>query len=180
MPVECPRCLETNPESTLTCACGYDLTALVRRRLVVSCPEEPRGRHREMTYWHFFVGLMLVWIMLSIGEGFRLKLDLAARATSRLVGDSLLIGAADVAGALVAGALAWIGVWVVRAYEAVRYRPCPKRTTLAVTIIAAALIFVVRLFPSGVIMEHVLQGVIILGLVTLAYLAGSRRWWGRW
>lgn len=133
-----------------------------------------------MSYWHFFLGLTLVWVLLSMGEGFRLKLDLASRAPSQLVGDSVLIGAADLTGALVAGALAWIGVWVVRAYEAVRYRPCPKRTTLAVTIMAAALIFVVRLFPSGVVTEHVLQGLIILGLVSLAYFAGSRRWLGRW
>lgn len=133
-----------------------------------------------MSYWHFFLGLTLVWVLLSMGEGFRLKLDLASRAPSQLVGDSVLIGAADLTGALVAGALAWIGVWVVRAYEAVRYRPCPKRTTLAVTIMAAALIFVVRLFPSGVVTEHVLQGLIILSLVSLAYFAGSRRWLGRW
>lgn len=124
--------------------------------------------------------LGVVWSVLSLGEGFRLKLDLASRATSRLLGDSLLIGAADLGGALVAGALAWIGVWILLSYEAIRYRPCPKRTTLAVTVIAAGLVFVVRLTPSGVAAEHVMQGLIVLSLVGLAYFAGSRRWLGKW
>lgn len=124
--------------------------------------------------------LGVVWLVLSLGEGFRLKLDLASRATSRLLGDSLLIGAADLGGALVAGALAWIGVWILLSYEAIRYRPCPKRTTLAVTVIAAGLVFVVRLTPSGVAAEHVMQGLIVLSLVGLAYFAGSRRWLGKW
>ncbi len=124
--------------------------------------------------------LGVVWLTLSLGEGFRLKLDLASRATSRLLGDSLLIGAADLGGALVAGALAWIGVWILLSYEAIRYRPCPKRTTLAVAVIAAGLIFVVRLFPSSVVAVHVMQGLIVLSLVSLAYFAGSRRWLGKW
>lgn len=184
MPVECPRCLETNPDSNFSCSCGYDLTPIVRRRLVVA-PAQPtatqgRARQREMTHWHFFVGIGIVWLILSLGEGFRLKLDLAARATSRLVGDSLLIGAADLAGALVGGALAWIGVWVMRSYEAIRYRPCPKRTTLAATIIAAALVFVARITPPGVIAQQVIQALIIISLMGAAYFAGSRRWLGKW
>lgn len=133
-----------------------------------------------MSQWHFFVGVGIVWLILSLGEGFRLKLDLASRATSRLIGDSLLIGAADLAGALVAGTLAWIGVWIALSYEAIRFRPCPKRTTLGVTIIGAGLIFVARLTPAGVIPQFVTQGLIILSLVGLAYFAGSRRWLGKW
>jgi hypothetical protein len=185
MPVECPRCLETNPDSNFTCSCGYDLTPLVRRRLVVERArtgggEPARGRTREMSHWHFFVGVSIVWLLLSLGEGFKLKLDLASRATSRLIGDSLMIGGADLAGALVGGALAWIGVWVMRSYEAIRYRPCPKRTTLAATIIAAMLIFVGRITPSGVVAQQIIQGLIIVGLMGAAYFAGSRRWLGKW
>lgn len=183
MPVECPRCLETNSDTNFSCSCGYDLTPFVRRRLVVSpqaTDAHGRGRSREMTHWHFCIGIGIVWLILSLGEGFRLKLDLAARATSRLVGDSLLIGAADLAGALVAGVFAWIGVWVLLSYEAIRYRPCPKRTTLAVTIIAAALVFVARITPSGVIAQQVIQGLLIVSLMCAAYFAGSRRWLGKW
>jgi hypothetical protein len=133
-----------------------------------------------MTKWNFSVGVAIVWLILSLGEGYRLKLDLASRATSKLIGDSLLIGTTDLAGALAVGALAWAGVWVLRSYEALRYRPCPKRMTLAATIITAVLLFVGRLTPPGVIFQHVAQGAAILGAMGVAYFAGSRRWLGKW
>jgi len=184
MPVECPRCLETNPDTQLHCTCGYDLSLIVRRRLAHTRPvattlSQTRSE-RSMSRWDFSVWVGLIWVLLSFGEGFRLKLDLASRATSRLVSDSLLIGFADLLGALVMGALGWIGVWVLRSSEAVRYRPCPKRTTLSVTIIAAGLVFIARLTPPGLISQYVLQGMMILLLVGLAYFAGSRRWLGKW
>lgn len=184
MPIECPRCLEMNPDSNFACSCGQDLSAIARRRLV-SAPSNPprfiaRARTREMTVWNFTIGITILWLTLSLGEGFRLKLDLASRATSKLVGDSLLIGLTDLAGALASGALAWIAVWVLRSYEAIHYRPCPKRTTLAVTIIAAVFLFVGRLTPPGVIFQHVVQGLAILGAMGVAYYAGSRRWLGKW
>lgn len=184
MPVECPRCLEMNPDSNLSCSCGYDLSAITLRRLATA----PSGPHlvstpvrtQEMTKWNFSIGVTIVWLVLSLGEGFRLKLDLASRATSRLIGDSLLIGITDLAGALAVGALAWVAVWVLRSYETIHYRPCPKRTTLAVTIIAAILLFVGRLTPPGVIFQHVVQGLVILVAMGVAYIAGSRRWLGKW
>ena len=185
MPVECPRCLEMNPDSNISCTCcGYNLSAIVRRRLATA-PSDPqaistRAQTREMTKWNFSVGVTIVWLVLSLGEGFRIKLDLASRATSRLVGDSLLIGATDLAGALAVGALAWAAVWVLRSYEAIHYHPCPKRTTLAATIITAALLFVGRLTPPGFIFQHVAQGLAILGAMGVAYFAGSRRWLGKW
>jgi hypothetical protein len=174
-----------NPDSNLACSCGYDLSAIARRRLVAaqSDPnqmESIRAWRRGMTKWNFSIGVMIVWLVLSIGEGFRLKLELSSRATPRLIGDSLLIGITDLGGALAAGSLAWITVWVLRSYEALRYRPCPKRTTLAVTIIAAVLLFVGRLTPPGVIFQHVVQGLAILGAMSVAYYAGSRRWLGKW
>src|SRR6266545_1758849 len=157
MPVECPRCLEMNPDSNFSCPCGYDLSPILRRRLVSTDhrPETGHARVREMSQWSLCVGVALVWLVLSLGEGFRLKFDLASRASSRLVGDSLLIGAADLAGALAAGALTWIGVWILRSSDTRRYRPCPKRTTLSATIIAAGLIFVGRLTPPGVIAQQI-------------------------
>ncbi len=184
MPVECPRCLEMNPDSNLACSCGYDLTAIVRRRLTAS-PTAPkrdaiRGRIREMTRWEFSIGMIMVWLILSLGEGFRLKLDLASRATSKLIGDSLLIGATDIGVASVVGALAWIVVWVLRSYETLRFRPCPKRTTLSAIIVAAILVFVGRLTPPGVIFQHVAQVLAILGAMGGAYYAGSRHWLGKW
>lgn len=184
MLTECPRCLEMNPDDNLSCPCGYDLSALTLRRLArgQSDPHlaSTRAQPREMSKWTFSMVVTIVWLALSLGEGFRLKLDLASRATSRLIGDSLLIGITDLAGALAAGALAWIVVWVLRSYEALHYRPCPKRTTLAVTIIAAVLLFVGRLTPPGVIFQHAVQGLAILGAMGLAYFAGSRRWLGKW
>jgi hypothetical protein len=173
-----------NPDSNFSCSCGYDLSAIARRRLVSASsdphPASSRARIREMNKWDFSIGVTIVWLVLSLGEGFRLKLDLASRATSRLIGDSLLIGITDLAGALAAGALAWVAVWVLRSYEAIHYHPCPKRTTLAVTIIAAVLLFVARITPPGVILQHVVQGLAILGAMGVAYFAGSRRWLGKW
>lgn len=184
MPLECPRCLEMNPDSNFSCSCGYDLSAIAQRRLASTQSDQDlaaiRAWRRGMTKWNFSIGVIIVWLVLSLGEGFRLKLELASRATTKLIGDSLLIGLTDVAGALAAGALAWITVWVLRSYEALRYRPCPKRTTLAVTIIAAVLLFVGRLTPPGVIFQHVVQGLAVLGSMGVAYYAGSRRWLGKW
>lgn len=182
MPVECPRCLEMNSDSNLLCPCGYDLSAITLRRLVTAPlnpnPASPHTGTREMTKVNFMVNVTIVWLMLSLGEGFRLKSDLATRATSRLIGDSLLIGITDLSGALAAGGLAWVAVWVLRSYDALRYHPCPKRTTLAVTIIAAVLLFVGRLTPPGVIFQHIVQGIAVLSAMGVAYFAGSRRWLG--
>lgn len=184
MPVECPRCLEMNPDSNLACSCGYDLTAIVRRRLTTPSPAPDRSmvraRLRDMTKWEFSIGVTIVWLILSLGEGFRLKLDLASRATSQLIGDSLLIGVTDIGVASIVGTLAWITVWVLRSYETIRYRPCPKRTTLSVIIVAAILVFVGRLTPPGVIFQHVVQVLAVLGAMGAAYYAGSRRWLGKW
>ncbi len=74
-----------------------------------------------------------------------MKLVAILRATSKLIKDSLLIGITDLAGTLVAGVPAWIAVWLLCSYETIHYHPCPKRTTLAVTIIAAVLLFKVGL-----------------------------------
>lgn len=184
MPVECPRCLEMNANSKLSCSCGFDLSAMTLRRLSTAQSDPQLASTptptREMSKWSFSIGVTIIWLVLSLGEGFRLTLDLATRATSRLIGDSLLIGITDLAGALAAGALAWVAVWVLRSYEAIRYRPCPKRTTLAVTFIAAVLLFVGRLTPPGVIFQHVVQGLAVLGAMGVAYIAGSRRWLGKW
>jgi hypothetical protein len=50
----------------------------------------------------------------------------ASRDTTKLIKDSLLIGITDLAGALVADAPAWVAVWMLRSYEAIRYHPYQK------------------------------------------------------
>ncbi|MEQ1654611.1 MAG: hypothetical protein ABL960_02850, partial [Nitrospira sp.] len=115
MPIECPRCLQMNADSSLLCDCGHDLTALVRRRLMsrTDLPPPPSDQvlEKSLTHWHFSIGVAIVGLLLIVGEGIRLKLDLGSRATSRLIVDSALIGLTDLAGALGIGALAWMIVW---------------------------------------------------------------------
>jgi len=137
-------------------------------------PEKP------LTHWHFSIGVAIVGLLLIIGEGIRLKLDLGSRATSRLIVDSVLIGLTDLAGALGIGALAWMIVWVLRSYDESRFRPCPKRTTLGATISAAALIFLGRLTPPDIAGHYFVQGLVYLAIGAPAYLAGSRHWLGKW
>lgn len=184
MPIECPRCLQMNADSSLTCDCGHDLSTIVRRRLTqrVEAPK-PAKHHpleKPMTYWQFSIGVVIVGLLLTAGEGVRLKLDLGARATSRLILDSTLIGLTDLAGALAVGALAWMIVWVVLSYDEGRFRPCPKRTTLGATISAAVLIFLGRLTPPDIIGHYLVQGLLFLAIGIPSYLAGSRHWLGKW
>ncbi len=186
MPIECPRCLQMNADSSLSCDCGHDLTTIVRRRLTQR-PDAPKtrpvGNHaleKPLTYWQFSIGVAIVGLLLMTGEGLRLKLDLGSRATSRLIVDSMLIGLTDLAGALAVGALAWMIVWVALSYDEGRFRPCPKRTTLGATISAAVLIFLGRLTPPDVIGHYFVQGLLFLAVGIPAYLAGSRHWLGKW
>jgi hypothetical protein len=184
MPIECPRCLQTNPDSNLSCDCGHDLTPLVRRRLI-QCIDSPAPQNntvleKRLTHWHFSIGIAIIGLLLTIGEGIRLKLDLGSRATSHLIVDSILIGLTDLAGGLAAGALAWMIVWVMLSYDEGRFRPCPKRTTLGATISAAVLIFLGRLTPPDLIGHYFVQGLLFLAIAIPAYLAGSRHWLDKW
>lgn len=184
MPIECPRCLQMNADSSLSCDCGHDLTTIVRRRLTQRTEAPKPAQHhvleKPMTYWQFSIGVVIVGLLLTAGEGMRLKLDLGSRATSRLILDSALIGLTDLAGALAVGALAWMIVWVVLSYDEGRFRPCPKRTTLGATISAAVLIFLGRLTPPDVIGHYFVQSLLFLAVGIPAYLAGSRHWLGKW
>lgn len=173
-----------NADSTLACDCGHDLSSIVRRRLTQRTDPRPSSGtpvlEKPLTHWQFVIGVAIVGLLLTMGEGIRLKLDLGSRATSRLIIDSLLIGLTDLAGALAIGALAWMAVWVFLSYDARRFRPCPKRTTLGATLSAAALIFLGRLTPPDIASHYLVQGLIYLAIVIPAYLAGSRHWLGKW
>jgi len=121
-----------------------------------------------------------VWILLTIGEWVRMRPELTLRKSSNLIQDSILLSLTDLTGAMIIGALGWIVVWIMLSYEGRRLRPCPKRTTLAVTIVAAGLLFMSRWIASDVLAQHVIQIAIILGVAVFAYYAGSREWLGKW
>jgi hypothetical protein len=184
MPLECPRCLLTNPDSTPTCECGYDLTHLIPNvtgaTTVTFRTVERRVADTGMTIEGFVVGIISVWILLTIGEWVRMRPELTLRRSSNLIQDSILLSLTDLAGAMIIGALGWIVVWIMLSYEGRRLRPCPKRMTLAVTIVAAGLLFMSRWIAPDVLTQHVIQISIVLGVAVFAYYAGSREWLGKW
>ena len=183
MPLECPRCLLINPDSTLTCKCGYDLTPQIRKlpgaTTVTSRRVERRVADTRLTKEGFAVGIVAVWILLIIGEWIRLRPELGMRNSLHLFRDSVLLSLTDLAGAMIIGALGWIVVWIILSYEG-SLRPCPKRTTLVVTIVSAALLFVSRWIAPDILAQHVVQLAIILGIAAVAYYAGCRGWLGKW
>ena len=78
MPIECPRCLQMNADSSLSCDCGHDLTTIVRRRLTQR-PDAPKtrpvGNHaleKPLTYWQFSIGVAIVGLLLMTGEGLKI------------------------------------------------------------------------------------------------------------
>jgi len=184
MPIECPRCLLTNPDTSHTCECGYDLTAHVGKLAPVhagATRRADRSLHEPgMTKEGFLLGAVLVWAFLTLGEWLRIRPELASRKPVSLLTDSLLLSLTDMFGALIIGALGWIVVWIVLSYEGRRLRPCPKRTTLAVTVVAAALLFLTRLISPDVLAQHVIHAVIILSIAVFSYYAGCRGWLGKW
>jgi hypothetical protein len=184
MPIECPRCLLTNPDSSYICECGYDLTTQIRK---VTAPSQGqtqaydrRMHDREMSKEGFAVGTVIIWGLLTVGEWVRMRPELASRKPLHMLSDSLLLSLTDMAGALIIGALGWMVVWIILAYEGRRLRPCPKRTTLAVTVVAAALLFISRWISPDILVQHVAHAVIVLGIAVFAYYAGCRGWLGRW
>ena len=184
MPIECPRCLQTNVDSSLTCACGYDLTGQLRRRrsepatLVVSIPA---AFSKEMRKRDFLLGIGTTWIALSIGEWVWIRPQLTTRPAFELIKDSLLVGLTDLAGALFVGGLGWVGVWILLAYEESRRLLCPKRVTLSVTFVAASLLFIIgRITNPALFTQYLIHGLIILAIAGFSYYAGSRGWLGKW
>ena len=184
MPLECPRCLFTNSDSASTCECGHDLTPQIRKvtgaTTVTFRRVDRRIAKSGMSTEGFAVGMIAVWILLMIGEWVRIRPEFTLRKSSHLIQDCILLSLTDLAGALIIGALGWIVVWIILSYEGRRLRPCPKRTTLAVTIVSAGLLFMSRWVAPGILMQHVMQMAIILGIAVFAYFAGCRGWLGKW
>lgn len=183
MPIECPRCLLTNPDSAYTCECGYDLTPVLQKHNVRSgAPRRPEYPAQDpgMSRDGFALGIVIVWLLLTLGEWLRMKPELASRKPLHLVADSVLLSLTDMAGALIIGALGWMVVWVILAYEGQRFRPCPKRTTLGVTVVSACLLFISRWIAPDIQTQHLIHGVIVLGVAVFSYYAGSRQWLGKW
>ncbi len=184
MPLECPRCLLTNSDSTPICECGYDLTQQILKvtgaTTVTFRRVERRVADPGMTKEAFAVGMVAVWVLLTIGEWIRIRPDFRLRKSSNLIQDSILLSLTDLAGAMIIGALGWIVVWVILSYEGRRLRPCPKRTTLAVTVVSAGLLFMSRWIAPDVLAQHVIQMAITLGVAVFAYYAGCRGWLGKW
>ncbi|MGQ0810907.1 MAG: hypothetical protein ACT4OO_06750 [Nitrospiraceae bacterium] len=128
----------------------------------------------------FLLGIGMVWLMLSFGEGLRLSASAATRSVLQLTWDSMKVGLSDLGGALIVGALGWVGVWIALSYEGHKTELSPKRVTLGVTILAAGLLFVAKMANPTVIAEHLIHAVIILSLAAFAYYAGCRGWLGKW
>lgn len=135
---------------------------------------------KEMPKRHFLIGSALIWLGLAAAEWQRLRQSASGRDLAELAWDSLWIGLADLGGALVIGAVGWVGVWIARAYEERRLPLCPKRVTFGITAAAAALILLARITTPGAVAERVIHGLIILAIAGLSYYAGCRGWLGKW
>jgi hypothetical protein len=184
MPIECPRCLLTNPDTSHICECGYDLTSHLQKLALASTKglrrHDQDAQDHGMSQEGFLFGITLVWMLLTFGEWLRMRPELKSRKPLDLLTDSVKLSLTDMAGALIIGALGWMVVWIILAYEGRRLRPCPKRTTLGVTVVAAGLLFISRLIAPDIQVQHVVHAVVVLGVAVFAYYAGSRQWLGRW
>jgi hypothetical protein len=184
MPLECPRCLLSNPRAAQFCECGYDFTPHFQG-LPLKRGAQPSARRRlfseEMGRGRFLLGIVLIWLTLSVGELYRIRIQLPRRPKTELGLSSLMVGMTDLAAALVVGAIGWACVWIALAAQSKRDGSlCPKRTTFIVTLIAAAVLFVTRTVDPSVLVQHVMQIMSVLAIAIAAYYAGCRNWLGKW
>jgi len=184
MPLECPRCLLSNPHAAQFCECGYDFTPHFQG-LPLKGGAQPSARRRlfseEMGRGSFLLGILLIWLALSVGELYRIRIELPRRPKTELGLSSLMVGMTDLAAALVVGAIGWACVWIVLAAQSKRDGSlCPKRTPFIVTLIAAAVLFVTRTIDPSVLVQHVMQIMSIVAIAIASYYAGCRNWLGKW
>jgi hypothetical protein len=131
-----------------------------------------------MPYRQFVIGMGMTWLVLILGEWIWLRLT-SRRPSMTILREGLQFATTDLVGAFMVGAISWVVVWVLLAYEGSGWRLCPKRITLITTMIAAAFFSLVRWGNPFVIAESV-TGLLMLGVAIVAYYAGSRGWLGRW
>lgn len=184
MPLECPRCLLTNPDTVVLCECGYDFTPHYQRSPfhrgeAISKSRRPLFR-RQMHKGSFFLGVTLLWLALSVGELYRIRIELPRRPMAELALSSLMVGLTDLLGALVIGTIGWACVWIAMSSHGRPVRLCPRRTTFVVTLLAAAVLFVIRTVEPTVLIQHVAGGLAIIALAVFSYYAGTRQWLGKW
>ena len=185
MPLECPRCLLSNPDAVQFCECGYDFTPHFQGFPMKPATESASPRKRlfseEMGRGSFLLGILLIWLVLSVGELYRIRIELPRRPKSELALSSLMVGMTDLAAALVVGAIGWACVWIALAAQSKRDGSlCPKRTTFIVTLIAAGVLFVTRTIEPSVLVQHVMQILFVLAIAIASYYAGCRHWLGKW
>ena len=184
MPLECPRCLLSNPDAAQFCECGYDFTPHFQGLpLKAATQASPRRRlfSEEMGRGSFLLGILLIWLALSVGELYRIRIELPRRPKTELGLSSLMVGMTDLAAALVVGAIGWACVWIALAAQSKRDGSlCPKRTTFIVTLVAAAVLFVTRTIEPSVLVQHVMQILSVLAIAIVSYYAGCRNWLGKW
>lgn len=183
MPLECPRCLLTNPDTALFCECGYDFTPHFQRlpfhRGAAAKSRRPLFK-RQMHKGSFIFGVTLIWLALSAGELYRIRIELPRRPIAELALSSLMVGLTDLVGALVIGTIGWACVWIAMSSHGRPVRLCPRRTTFVVTLLAAAVLFVIRTVEPTVLIQHVAGGLAIIALAVFSYYAGTRQWLGKW
>ncbi len=183
MAIECPRCLLSNPDHAVLCSCGYDLTVMLTRHRPGKMPAAalPAYEVPEMSRGYFFSGLVAVWALLVVGEWWRVQ-RMAGTERLDVSGIQEGIGWASMSLllALGFGAIGWIVVWVIRAYEGMSRRLCPKRTTLLVTSVAAAGLYLIRFLTPTTAVGYAIPLVLLIVVFVFAYLGGSRQWLGRW
>ena len=173
-----------NPNAAQYCECGYDFTPHFQGfPLKPAFGSAPRKRlfSEEMGRGSFLLGILLIWLALSVGELYRIRIELPRRPKMELGLSSLMVGMTDLAAALVVGAIGWACVWIVLAAQSKRDGSlCPKRTTFIVTLLAAGVLFVTRTIDPGVLAQHVMQFLFVLAIAITSYYAGCRHWLGKW
>jgi uncharacterized membrane protein len=184
MPLECPRCLLTNPDTVLMCECGYDFTPHFQRMPFHRGNAKAKSRRplfkRQMLKSSFVFGVILIWLALSTGELYRIRIELPRRPILELAISSLMVGLTDLIGALVIGTIGWACVWIAMSSHGRPAQLCPRRTTFVVTLFASAVLFVIRTVEPTVLIQHIAAGLAIVALAAFSYYAGSRQWLGKW
>ena len=118
--------------------------------------------------------------MPATGSRFVQSRSISRRPILELALSSLMVGLTDLIGALVIGTIGWACVWIAVSSHGRPARLCPRRTTFVVTLLASAVLFVIRTVEPTVLIQHVAGGLAIVALAAFSYYAGSRQWLGKW